>query len=225
MEVQCISKVQFAQHLELIGRVAGLVDLEGETSIPFGDERFSYEVDGLNGQGVTWRLYLAPRYVGGEKTAFERLLLSHFQRAVHESEPFVIADPGQQVRSGHARCAESRSEATVLFWTVRDSSDLCCSASRREGGGVIASRHGDHDVADLLPGLDVPVGLDDLVQGIAPVDDRLERPRPRSSPLIRSTSRGLCFGGIGNMTFLPPSSGVTSARNGFWESGPRSDER
>src|SRR5215217_692591 len=34
----------------------------------------------------------------------------------------------------------------------------------------------DHDVADLLARLDVPVRLDDLVQPIPSVDDRLERP-------------------------------------------------
>ena len=34
----------------------------------------------------------------------------------------------------------------------------------------------DHDIADLLAGLDVPVRLDDLVQPIPPVDDRGERP-------------------------------------------------
>src|SRR6516165_5833026 len=34
----------------------------------------------------------------------------------------------------------------------------------------------DHDIADLLAGLDVPVRLDDLVQRIAPVDDRGELP-------------------------------------------------
>jgi len=33
---------------------------------------------------------------------------------------------------------------------------------------------GDHDIADLLPGLDVPVGLDDLAQRIGSVDHRLE---------------------------------------------------
>src|SRR6266511_6298120 len=33
----------------------------------------------------------------------------------------------------------------------------------------------DYDVADLLPRLDVPVRLDDLVQRIASVDERLER--------------------------------------------------
>src|SRR5215213_9279058 len=33
----------------------------------------------------------------------------------------------------------------------------------------------DHDVADLLARLDVPVRLDDLVQPIPPVDERLER--------------------------------------------------
>ena len=32
------------------------------------------------------------------------------------------------------------------------------------------------DIADLLPGLDVPVGLDDLLQPIRSVDDRLELP-------------------------------------------------
>jgi len=33
---------------------------------------------------------------------------------------------------------------------------------------------GDDDIADLLPGLDVPVGLDDLVRRICSVDNRLE---------------------------------------------------
>ena len=30
--------------------------------------------------------------------------------------------------------------------------------------------------------------------------------------------------GMGNLTFLPPSSGAMSARSGFWASGPSSDE-
>jgi hypothetical protein len=34
----------------------------------------------------------------------------------------------------------------------------------------------EHDVADLLSHLDIPVGLDDLLQPIAPVDERPERP-------------------------------------------------
>ena len=40
----------------------------------------------------------------------------------------------------------------------------------------------DDDVADLLAGLDVPVGLDDLVQRVPSVDDRLELLRTRSVP-------------------------------------------
>ena len=32
----------------------------------------------------------------------------------------------------------------------------------------------DHDVADLLARLDVAIPIDDLVQAISPVDDRLE---------------------------------------------------
>jgi hypothetical protein len=38
-------------------------------------------------------------------------------------------------------------------------------------------RDADHDIADLLAGLDVPVGLDDLVQRIPPVDDRCRVPQ------------------------------------------------
>jgi hypothetical protein len=34
----------------------------------------------------------------------------------------------------------------------------------------------DHDVADLAARLDIPVGLDDLVQPIPPADQRPERP-------------------------------------------------
>src|SRR5690242_6081803 len=37
-------------------------------------------------------------------------------------------------------------------------------------------RDGEHDVADLLCGLDVAVGVDDLVQRVPPVDDRRELP-------------------------------------------------
>ena len=33
------------------------------------------------------------------------------------------------------------------------------------------------------------------------------------------------FGGMGNTTFFPPKTGVMSARIGFWDSGPRSDDR
>jgi hypothetical protein len=40
--------------------------------------------------------------------------------------------------------------------------------------------------------------------------------------LINSWS---CFRGMGNMTFFPPNSGVMSAKAGFWERGPKSDER
>ena len=80
----------------------------------------------------------------------------------------------------------------------------------------------DHDVADLLSRLDVPIGLDDLVQGYrrsmtglnAPDSIILEMPH---LPLV-------VLGGMGNMTLLPPKSGVISARIGFWDSGPRSDE-
>ena len=39
---------------------------------------------------------------------------------------------------------------------------------------VLGSREGDDDVADLLAALDVPVGLDDPLQGKAPIDDRAE---------------------------------------------------
>jgi hypothetical protein len=34
----------------------------------------------------------------------------------------------------------------------------------------------NHDIADFLPCLDIPVGLNDLVQPIPPVDERLELP-------------------------------------------------
>ena len=42
------------------------------------------------------------------------------------------------------------------------------------GGVLFGVVDGDDDIADLLPGLDVPVGLDDLVQRICSVDHRLE---------------------------------------------------
>ena len=45
-------------------------------------------------------------------------------------------------------------------------------------------RDADHDIADLLPRLDVPIGLDDLVQPIAPVDERPERPRLEYPPEV-----------------------------------------
>jgi hypothetical protein len=38
-----------------------------------------------------------------------------------------------------------------------------------------------------------------------------------------STISWSCFG-MGNKTFLPPCSGAMSARNGFWASGPNSEE-
>src|SRR5215469_2137001 len=40
----------------------------------------------------------------------------------------------------------------------------------------------DDDTADLLPGVHVAVGGDDLVERIAPVDDRPERPRLEQLP-------------------------------------------
>ena len=43
------------------------------------------------------------------------------------------------------------------------------------------------------------------------------------SSLIYRTMNWSCFG-MGNMTFLPPCSGAMSARNGFWPSGPNSEE-
>ena len=57
----------------------------------------------------------------------------------------------------------------------------------QSGGGPYPAAAGsaidsDDDIADLLPGLDVAVGLDDLVQRIGPVDDRLELARTRSAP-------------------------------------------
>jgi hypothetical protein len=39
---------------------------------------------------------------------------------------------------------------------------------------LVPRHHGDDDVAELLPGLDVPVGLDDLLERVAPVDHRAE---------------------------------------------------
>src|SRR6187401_165576 len=44
----------------------------------------------------------------------------------------------------------------------------------RTGGALVGMIDGDDDIADLLSGLDVPVGLDDLVQPICSVDHRLE---------------------------------------------------
>ncbi len=41
---------------------------------------------------------------------------------------------------------------------------------------ISLSLDADHDVADLLPGLDIPVGLDDLLELVPPVDDGLELP-------------------------------------------------
>ena len=48
------------------------------------------------------------------------------------------------------------------------------SAAAWESFGAL--RHGDDYVAALVPFLDVRVGLDDLLQRIAPVDDRPDLP-------------------------------------------------
>jgi hypothetical protein len=46
----------------------------------------------------------------------------------------------------------------------------------RQRQRLVRTLEADDDIAGLLPCLDVPVGLDDLVQRICSVDDRLERP-------------------------------------------------
>ena len=97
---------------------------------------------------------------------------------------------------------------TDLFWTER-------LTPRRDDA--------DHDVAELGPRLDVPVGLDDLVQPVAAVDQRPERPRLEQPPEVAGRLRVLP--GMGNLTRRPRKAGVTRARNGFWDSGPRSVER
>jgi hypothetical protein len=44
----------------------------------------------------------------------------------------------------------------------------CCPA------GTGSELDADHDIADFLPCLDIPVCVDDLIQPIFPVDERLE---------------------------------------------------
>src|SRR5664280_3622304 len=51
-----------------------------------------------------------------------------------------------------------------------------CIRDRCEVRALTRRHHSDDDVADLLPGLDIPVGLDDLLERVAPVDQGAEPP-------------------------------------------------
>ena len=70
----------------------------------------------------------------------------------------------------------ARSICTACFAARWAAQAIPCAFARRSGTARAASvpGHGDDDVADLLPGLGVPVGLGDLIQWVVAVDDRRE---------------------------------------------------
>ena len=82
----------------------------------------------------------------------------------------------------------------------------------------------DNDIADLPAGLDVSVASTIWSKRYRLSMTGLNAPDSIVS-LKCLTFSWSCFGGMGNMTFFPPSSGVTSAKIGLRDSGPRSDER
>ena len=87
--------------------------------------------------------------------------------------------PGKTRFGAILRCSHATSGSTTFTPSAHPS-----------GGRVLLSGcDRDHDVADLLPRLDIPVRLDDLLERIRPVDDGLEgsglqQPREESQLLL-----------------------------------------
>src|SRR5215218_754544 len=85
--------------------------------------------------------------------------------------------------AGAASPSKRRAKSPITIDRRTPITSKAFSPSSRTGGQLNTSRHalrgrgldGDHDVASFLACLDIFVGLDDLVQPIPSVDDRLER--------------------------------------------------